>query len=258
VRALPDHLGAGERVRALACAISSSLGSEGLVVVTDARLFFLEVLGFNRDDVEVAYRWAEVASIELRDDRLTLVRVHDPSEGTVARARRFLTDTPVRLEIEIGNRAERAGVYGALAGREGPLQDRALSFDEVPPLEQSVSPASARPPEPLTRVGRRMLVDDLRSGALPLLAAGWALALTAIALGSLGLKTERDCNTWHAASWVLPVMFACPPVAAVLMRAGRQRLRHDMFGGLAGFGFLVLVSFAVYGSAIWRWSGHCF
>jgi hypothetical protein len=205
--------------------------------------------------------WDEVASVELRGDQLALSRVHDAAaEGALASIRRFLTDTPLRLELHIGESDERSDVYDALVGGDGPLRDRALSFGDSLPTEHRPKQAASAKPEPFRRIRWRMIREDVRSGALPLVAAGWAVTLGSLGLATLGLPSNQPpwCS-WHAAAWVLPVMMIGPPVAAALLVLGRRRLRHDSFDGawLFGYAFVLLVSLVIYGSAVWLKTGHC-
>lgn len=106
-----------------------------------------------------------------------------------------MTDTPTRLELSIGDRDERARVSATLIGEEGPLRDRALLFEEPPPVSTTPTrvPASVEDvaAETLWQIRRRMIRDDLRSGALPLLAGSLAFSLATVGLASLGIAYVR-------------------------------------------------------------------
>jgi hypothetical protein len=187
--------------------------------------------------------------------------VHDAAgEGRLAGIRRFLTDTPLTLELHIEDSGERSDVYDALAGRHGPLRDRALSFGDQPPAADRPERAPGAKPEPLGRIRRRMIEEDLRSGALPLAAAGWVTALGSLALATLGLPSDQPpwCS-WQAAAWVLPLILIGPPVATAFLVLGRRRLRHDSFdwAWLFGYPLVVLIALVIYGSGVWLETGHC-
>jgi hypothetical protein len=212
-------------------------------------------------DTEITFRWNEVASVELRGERLALSRVHGAAAGgELAGLRGFLTDAPVTLELDIGDSGERSCVYEALAGSDGLLRDRALSFSDQPAAAHRPERAPSAKPEPFGRIRRRMIQEDVRSGALPLAAAGWVAALGSLALATLGLDPDQTswCS-WHAASWVLAIVMVGPPVAAALLVLGRRRLRHDSFDSLwlSGYPLVVLISLVIYGSAVWLETGHC-
>jgi hypothetical protein len=252
LRRLSGHLEADERVRALARGMN--LGSDGLVVVTTDRLVFFDT--DDESDAEISFRWDDVASVEFRAERVKLSRVHDPArEGVFAGLRRFLDDTPLTLELTIPDAAELSGLYEALVLRDGPLEDRALLLDGWTPVECGTKPVSSGAREPAERVALRrwwrLARAEVRSGALPLVAAGWAVALATIVVGALSFEeTSRgDVTTckWTA-DWVPALILLAPPVAIGLVVRGSRRSRTEDFGELAGYTVfgMVILSLLVY------------
>jgi len=209
-----------------------------------------------------------MASVEFSGARVTLTRVHDPADtGALAGVRRFLTDRPLRLELDVADATDLSHLYEAVAGREGALKDRSLTLGDPPPAGRRHREPSPSPLQEPTRADalRRLAAlarAEIRSGALPLVYAGWAVALATMVGIGLGLtETTRQSTTmcsWDAAGWVLPVLFAGPPAAMVLIVLGTRRLRREEFewhGWLGGF-LVIVVALALYGGALLHATGR--
>jgi hypothetical protein len=265
LRRLRDHLKDDEHLRALAGGVSE--GSDGLVVVTGDRLFFFDAS--DEGDSEISFPWDEVASVEFRDQRIKLARVHDSArEGKLSGLRRFLADTPLTLELYVSDSADLSRLYEALVGHDGPLKDRALSFDDPPPppverrARPAPSPALDSPRIEALRRWSALAWSDVRSGSLPLIYAGGAIALATIVGAGLGISETTSGGTttcsWHASGWLLPPVLVGPPVAMLLVVLGTRRARHEELawqGWLAGWG-VILVALAIYSSSLWVLSGR--